>query len=153
MTNSTKNRMEVLRGRAGATPTEAPRHLGVQSLTDVTGFGLIGQFREMALASKRSLRFFAGKIPIHGNAAIACIRAGHTPGASMLPRLRRVMVAIRKPQSAKGIKTSFDSAKAGGLLIFRFVRRCRQATSRHLTPQAFTQLKSEKYTRGQPRFT
>ena len=51
----------------------------VHSLTDVTGFGLIGHAREMALASNVSLLFRLNQIPIL-EGALDCIRAGHIPG-------------------------------------------------------------------------
>jgi selenide,water dikinase len=78
MTTLNQTASEVLGGagtpaRAGASP------FAVHSLTDVTGFGLIGHAREMALASHVSLRFFASKIPIM-EGALECIHAGNIPG-------------------------------------------------------------------------
>src|SRR5271169_3766492 len=51
---------------------------GVHAMTDVTGFGLIGHSREMALASNVALRFFSKDIPILPG-ALECIRAGFVP--------------------------------------------------------------------------
>src|SRR6202789_2334828 len=51
----------------------------IHSMTDVTGFGLIGHAREMALASNVALRFFSRDIPILPG-ALECIRAGYIPG-------------------------------------------------------------------------
>ena len=51
----------------------------IHSLTDVTGFGLIGHAREMALASNVSLRFHIARIPLL-EGALDCIRAGNIPG-------------------------------------------------------------------------
>ena len=51
----------------------------IHSLTDVTGFGLIGHAREMALASNVSLRFRIHQIPLL-EGALDCIRAGNIPG-------------------------------------------------------------------------
>jgi selenide,water dikinase len=51
----------------------------VHALTDVTGFGLIGHAREMALASNVGLVFHSAKIPVL-EGALDCIRAGHIPG-------------------------------------------------------------------------
>ena len=59
------------------TPTNDQRP--IHSLTDVTGFGLIGHAREMALASKVSLRFHINQIPLL-EGALDCIRAGNIPG-------------------------------------------------------------------------
>ncbi|MGH9539507.1 MAG: selenide, water dikinase SelD, partial [Terriglobales bacterium] len=53
--------------------------LAIHSLTDVTGFGLIGHAREMALASNVSLRFQISRIPLL-EGALECIRAGNIPG-------------------------------------------------------------------------
>ena len=48
-------------------------------MTDVTGFGLIGHAREMALASNVSLQFFASRIPLLAG-ALECVQAGYIPG-------------------------------------------------------------------------
>src|SRR5690349_4295265 len=63
---------------AGQRPTANDR-LPIHSLTDVTGFGLIGHAREMAMASNVSLHFRINQIPII-EGAIDCIRAGNIPG-------------------------------------------------------------------------
>ncbi len=49
-------------------------------MTDITGFGLIGHAREMALASNVSLRVYASRIPLL-DGAFECVRAGYVPGA------------------------------------------------------------------------
>ena len=69
--------MTTLNKRAAEVVTSAP--FAVHALTDVTGFGLIGHAREMALASKVSLRLRAGRIPLL-EGALDCVRAGHIPG-------------------------------------------------------------------------
>jgi selenide,water dikinase len=51
----------------------------VQSLTDVTGFGLIGHAREMALASNVGLRLYSANVPLLPG-AMECAREGHLPG-------------------------------------------------------------------------
>src|SRR5579862_1574352 len=51
----------------------------VNSMTDVTGFGLIGHAREMVLASEVSLEFYASRIPLL-EGALECVRAGYIPG-------------------------------------------------------------------------
>src|SRR6202167_1456642 len=53
--------------------------LQVHAMTDVTGFGLIGHAREMALASDVALRFSSKDIPVLPGAR-ECIRAGNIPG-------------------------------------------------------------------------
>jgi len=97
--------------RAGASPFE------VHSLTDVTGFGLIGHAREMALASHVSLRFFASKIPIM-EGALECIRAGNIPGGLNANRDFAECMVQYEAAISEGIKTLlFDPQTAGGLLI------------------------------------
>src|SRR5580692_5043627 len=51
----------------------------IHAMTDVTGFGLIGHAREMALASEVAFRFSAKDISILPG-ALECIRAGYIPG-------------------------------------------------------------------------
>src|SRR5579863_7345358 len=51
----------------------------VHSMTDVTGFGLIGHAREMALASDVSFRLQVGSLPALPG-ALECVRAGYIPG-------------------------------------------------------------------------
>src|SRR5271155_563069 len=65
--------------KAAAEVITAEPTWAVHALTDITGFGLIGHAREMALASNVSLVFKSAKIPLL-EGAIDCIRAGHIPG-------------------------------------------------------------------------
>ena len=51
----------------------------VHSVTDVTGFGLIGHAREMALGSCTSLRLHASRVPLLPG-ALECVRGGFVPG-------------------------------------------------------------------------
>ena len=70
---------------AGRIPPQRTREDGeaipfrVHSMTDITGFGLIGHAREMALGSDVSLRLFASKIPLL-DGALECVRGGFVPG-------------------------------------------------------------------------
>ena len=64
---------------SAAQPTGALHTWSVHALTDVTGFGLIGHAREMALASKVSFVLRSAKIPVL-EGALDCIRAGYIPG-------------------------------------------------------------------------
>ncbi len=59
-------------------PENAP-HPPISTMTDITGFGLIGHARELALASHVSIAFHAAQIPLL-EGALACIHAGHIPG-------------------------------------------------------------------------
>ena len=89
----------------------------VDGLTDVTGFGLIGHAREVALASKVSLRLYAGRIPLL-EGALDCVRAGHIPGGLKANREFAECVVGYEDGVSEEIKTMlFDPQTAGGLLI------------------------------------
>jgi selenide,water dikinase len=101
---------------------------GVHALTDITGFGLIGHAREMALASDVSLRLRASAVPLLPG-ALDCVRAGFIPGglknnrdfaecaaefdAAVPPDLRTLLF---DPQTAGGLLISVDANSAGQLL-------------------------------------
>jgi selenide, water dikinase len=95
----------------------APSGFAVRSLTDVTGFGLIGHAREMALASHVSLRFFASRIPVM-DGALECIRAGNIPGGLKANRdFAECLVSYDEAVGADTKTLLFDPQTAGGLLI------------------------------------
>ncbi len=89
----------------------------VHALTDVTGFGLIGHAREMALAGNVALRFFSKDIlPLPG--ALECIRAGYVPGGLTNNReFAECVVSYEAPIAAELKALLFDPQTAGGLLI------------------------------------
>jgi selenide,water dikinase len=89
----------------------------IHSLTDVTGFGLIGHAREMARASNVSLRLYAGRIPLL-EGALDCVRAGHIPGGLKANREFAECVVGYEDGIPEDVKTLlFDPQTAGGLLI------------------------------------
>jgi selenide, water dikinase len=89
----------------------------VHAMTDVTGFGLIGHAREMALASKVALRFYSRDIPVLPG-ALECIRAGHVPGGLVANREFADCVVGYEAAIGDELKTLlFDPQTAGGLLI------------------------------------
>jgi selenide,water dikinase len=89
----------------------------VHSMTDVTGFGLIGHAREMALASNVGLRLFAGRIPLL-EGAVECVRAGYIPGGLKANREFAECVVGYEDEIREEVKTLlFDPQTAGGLLI------------------------------------
>ena len=89
----------------------------VHALTDVTGFGLIGHAREMALASNVALRLFTKNIPVLPG-ALECIRAGHVPSGLKANREFAECVVGYESTISDEIKTLlFDPQTAGGLLI------------------------------------
>ncbi|MFN3467834.1 MAG: selenide, water dikinase SelD, partial [Candidatus Brocadiales bacterium] len=65
-----------------AVASEAMQEVGVDACTDITGFGLLGHGLEMALASKVTLSFLAGKIPLM-NGALRHAQSGLMPAASV----------------------------------------------------------------------
>ncbi len=89
----------------------------VHGMTDVTGFGLIGHAREMALASNVALRFFSKDIQILPG-ALECIRAGYIPGGLNNNRdFAECVVSYEAPISTEVKSLLFDPQTAGGLLI------------------------------------
>jgi selenide,water dikinase len=98
-----------------AVPQSTPWH--IHALTDITGFGLIGHAREMALASDVGLVLHSSKIPLLDGAA-DCISAGYIPAGLKANREFAECVveyADGIPDEAKTIL--FDPQTAGGLLI------------------------------------
>ncbi len=89
----------------------------IHSLTDVTGFGLIGHAREIALASNVSLRFRVNQIPLL-EGALDCIRAGNIPGGLKNNRDFAECVVGYEEGIPEELRTIlFDPQTAGGLLI------------------------------------
>jgi selenide,water dikinase len=112
MTTLNKQAAEVIT----QTRASGPRW-SVNSLTDVTGFGMIGHAREMALASKVSLRLHAGRIPLI-EGALDCVRAVNIPGGLKANREFAECVVGYEGGVSEEIKTMlFDPQTAGGLLV------------------------------------
>jgi selenide,water dikinase len=89
----------------------------VHAMTDITGFGLIGHAREMALASDVSLRIEAAKIPALAG-ALDCIRNGYIPGGLTSNIDFAACVAGFAPGIPDDVyKLLFDPQTAGGLFI------------------------------------
>ena len=105
---------------AGLRPARAARSsavLPIHSLTDVTGFGLIGHAREMALASNVSLHFRIHQIPLL-EGALDCIRAGDIPGGLKNNRdFAECVVGYEEGTSDERRTILFDPQTAGGLLV------------------------------------
>src|SRR5207245_10845290 len=107
----------VARVGTGASPVHAERSSVVHAMTDITGFGLIGHAREVALASNVSLLLHASRIPLL-EGAIECVRAGHIPGGLKANREFAECVVAYDDGIAEDIKTLlFDPQTAAGLLI------------------------------------
>jgi selenide,water dikinase len=123
MTTLNKKAAEVITGRVGPGPGQATQssavggHFTVHAMTDVTGFGLIGHAREIALASHVSLRLYANRIPLL-EGALECVHAGHIPGGLKANREFAECVAGYENGISEEMKTIlFDPQTAGGVLI------------------------------------
>ena len=89
----------------------------VHGATDITGFGLIGHVREMALGAKVSVRISAHQVPtIPG--ALQSIRAGFIPGGLNANRDFAECTVRYSGELEPEIKTLlYDPQTAGGLLL------------------------------------
>jgi len=137
MTTLNKRAAEVITARAAADAFVRPAELSgatgvshvrsephtsrsasaVHALTDITGFGLIGHAREMALASNVSLAFQSANIPVL-EGALDCIRAGHIPGGLIANRDFAECLVEYDPSVPADVRTLlFDPQTAGGLLL------------------------------------
>ncbi len=89
----------------------------VHGMTDITGFGLLGHAREMALASDVSLRIQASQVPLLPG-ALECVRAGYIPGGLKANREFAECTVGYEGSISHELKTTlFDPQTAGGLLI------------------------------------
>ena len=97
--------------------SEIALHYDVHGMTDITGFGLIGHARELALASGVSLEINAGAIQALPG-ALESIRAGYIPGGLNANRDFAECVVEREETVSDELWTLlFDPQTAGGLLI------------------------------------
>ena len=128
MTTLNKVAAEVIMGSLGelrspgqpraAVPTQAqPRDYQVHGMTDITGFGLIGHARELALASDVSLRLHASRVPLLAG-AMECAGEGYIPGGLKANREFAECAVEFAAGISEEIKTLlFDPQTAGGLLV------------------------------------
>ncbi len=99
----------------------------VHSVTDVTGFGLIGHVREMALGSGVSIQIFSSKVALLPG-AMECVRGGYVPGGLKSNRQfaegcvessadipSDLLTLLYDPQTAGGLLISVSADDAGGL--------------------------------------
>ena len=99
------------------TAAEIALKYDVHGITDVTGFGLIGHARELALASKVSLKIDSRAIRILPG-ALESIRAGFIPGGLKSNReFAECVVESDGNISDELWNLMFDPQTAGGLLI------------------------------------
>jgi len=118
--------LEISYGASGPVFQKASRDAGgeVHSVTDITGFGLFGHAREMALGSEVTIEIDHSRVePLPG--ALDCIRGGHIPGglknnvefASCSVELSpgvppEVVTLLYDPQTSGGLLIAVSSSKA-----------------------------------------
>ncbi len=99
--------------------TTASEHDGVHAMTDVTGFGLMGHGREMAMGSDVILEIDAEAVPrIEG--ALDAIRLGAIPAGLRANREFAECVVSESPEStiSEELRTlMYDPQTSGGLLM------------------------------------
>ncbi|MBS4022119.1 MAG: selenide, water dikinase SelD [Dethiobacter sp.] len=97
--------------------SEAMQSVGVNAATDITGFGLLGHAREIALSSKVSIELSFGSIPLF-TGALQAASMGLVPGGAYA---NREYVAegleIAEAIGEREIDVLCDPQTSGGLLI------------------------------------
>ena len=107
--------MTTLNKNAALAITEAG--LRVHAMTDVTGFGLAGHSREMALANAVALELEIERIPLL-RGAIECVQAKAVPGGLTANRdFAECVVDVQTTIAPELMTLFFDPQTAGGLLI------------------------------------
>jgi selenide,water dikinase len=100
-------------------------YAGIHSMTDITGFGLIGHAREMALGSGVGLRIHSAAVPLLAG-ALECVRAGFVPGGLKANReFAECMVGYADAVPEERRTMLFDPQTAGGLLISVSANDCK----------------------------
>ena len=98
----------------------------VHGMTDITGFGVIGHARELALASNVSLQLFSKQFVLLPG-ALECVRAGNIPGGLNANReFAECVVSYDAgiPDELKALL--FDPQTAGGLFISIAPHECEE---------------------------
>ena len=107
--------MTTLNAKAAEVAANGDFH--VHAATDITGFGLIGHLREVALGSGVSIRLHAASVPLL-EGALECVRAGFVPGGLNANRDFAECLVGYEGEIPSEIKTLlFDPQTAGGLLL------------------------------------
>jgi selenide, water dikinase len=108
--------MTTLNSFASATATACP---GVHAMTDITGFGLMGHGREMALGSGVTLEIETARVPLI-EGAVDAVRAGAIPGGLLANREFAECVVRDSPkgQIPEDLRALlYDPQTSGGLLV------------------------------------
>ena len=107
--------MTTLNKNAAIAILDAKLH--VNAMTDVTGFGLAGHSREMALASGVALEFSLSDVPLLPG-AMDCVKAKAIPGGLLANRdFAECVVDVQTALDPDLLTLFFDPQTAGGLLI------------------------------------
>jgi len=89
----------------------------VHAMTDITGFGLVGHAREMALGAKVAITIDSSRVPLLAG-ALECVRAGFVPGGLKANREFAEGCVEYAGNISEETKTIlYDPQTAGGLLI------------------------------------
>ncbi len=92
---------------------------GVHAITDITGFGLMGHGREMALGSGVTLEIETARVPLM-EGALSAVRAGAIPGGLLSNREFAECLVADSPEShiPDDLRALlYDPQTSGGLLI------------------------------------
>ena len=96
---------------------EAMLAAGAHAATDVTGFGLVGHARNIAVASGVTLRLELGRLPLFPG-ALELARAGFTSGGAKRGRNSLAgEFTLRAGLEEAQVNLVFDAETSGGLLI------------------------------------
>jgi selenide,water dikinase len=99
------------------TAAEIAQRFNVHGMTDITGFGLIGHAREMALGGKVGIRITAAQVPLL-EGAMTCVQRGFVPGGLIANRdFAECLVSYNDTVPANLRMLLYDPQTAGGLLI------------------------------------
>jgi selenide,water dikinase len=93
------------------------REAGVQALTDVTGYGILGHAYEMAIAGGAGIHFSASALPLLPGALEYAYRGITTGGAARNRRYLEGKVQISPAISEEMTHLLFDPQTSGGLLF------------------------------------
>jgi selenide,water dikinase len=104
-------------GALNRAAAEAMCSVGVNAATDVTGFGLIGHARELALASNVTLRFSAAALPLLPGARDMMTRGFVSGGAARTLDHVGSALIVDDGVDAQDLLLAADSETSGGLLI------------------------------------
>ena len=103
--------------RLNKSACEAMLCFDVHGCTDVTGFGMIGHAREMAVASGVTIEIEAGRVPLLPG-ALEAVAAGAIPGGLKNNRdFAGCAVEVAGSPDAGLMQLLYDPQTSGGLLI------------------------------------